>query len=83
MAEYQIIFTKKDLSDPYSPDELIIKVGSLPSRPDEEISAELQQSIQRAVEMRARIEFAAELSDIFDPNVTLKAMRIVDLRPKE
>lgn len=82
VAEYQVIFTKKDLADPYSPDELIIKVGSLPSRPDEEIAAELQRRIQKAVEMRAQIEFA-ELSEIFDPTVTLKAMRIVDLRPKE
>ena len=32
--------------------------------------------------MRSRIEFP-ELSEIFDPNESLKATRIVDLRPKE
>jgi hypothetical protein len=32
--------------------------------------------------MRAKIEFAG-LSEIFDPNESLKAMRIVDIRPKE
>ena len=82
VAEYQVVFTKKDLSDPYSSDELIIKVGRLESRPEEEIAAELRQRIQRAIEMRAKIEFV-ELSEIFDPDVSLKALRIVDLRPKE
>jgi phenylacetate-CoA ligase len=82
VAEYQVVFTKKDTEDPYSPDELVIRVGTLPDRSEEDIENELQQRIQRAVEMRARIEFA-ELSEIFDPDRSLKATRIVDLRPKE
>ncbi|MHB8896860.1 MAG: phenylacetate--CoA ligase family protein [Candidatus Geothermincolia bacterium] len=82
VAEYQIVLTKKDPSDPYSGDELIIKVGSLPTRPDAEIASELQKRLQVAVEMRAKIEFV-ELSEIFDPTVTLKALRIVDMRPTE
>jgi phenylacetate-coenzyme A ligase PaaK-like adenylate-forming protein len=82
VTEYQVVFTKKDLEDPYSPDELIIKVGRTGARSEEDIAAELQQRIQRAVEMRARIEFV-ELSEIFDPTVALKAMRILDLRPTE
>jgi len=82
VAEYQIVFTKKDPNDPYSPDELIVKVGNLPGRPQEDIAKELEQRIQKAVEMRAKIEFV-ELSEIYDPNASLKAMRIIDLRPKE
>jgi phenylacetate-coenzyme A ligase PaaK-like adenylate-forming protein len=82
VTEYQVVFTKKDPNDPYSPDELIIKVGRTGSRPEEEIASELEQRVQRAVEMRAKIEFV-ELSEIFDPTVALKAMRIVDLRPTE
>ncbi|MBU4240184.1 MAG: hypothetical protein KKE43_01630 [Actinobacteria bacterium] len=82
VTEYQVVFTKKDASDPYSSDELIIKVGRSGDRPEEDIASELQQRIQRAVEMRAKIEFV-EMSEIFDPNVALKATRIVDLRPKE
>ncbi|MBK5092648.1 MAG: phenylacetate--CoA ligase family protein [Actinobacteria bacterium] len=82
IAEYQVVFTKKDPSDPYSPDELVIRVGKLPDRSEKDIEEELQQRILRAVEMRARIEFA-ELSEIFDPDESLKAVRIVDLRPKE
>jgi phenylacetate-CoA ligase len=82
IAEYQVVFTKKDPSDPYSPDELVIRVGKLPDRSEKDIEEELQQRMRRAVEMRARIEYA-ELSEIFDPNESLKAVRIVDLRPKE
>ena len=82
VSEYQIVLTKKDPDDPYSADELIVKVGSLPSRPDAEIAEELQRRIQKAVEMRARIEFV-DPQEIFDPNQTLKALRLVDLRPKE
>ncbi len=82
VAEYQIVLTRKDPSDPYSGDELIIKVGALPSRPEAEIEAELQERMRRAVEMRATIEFVS-MSEIFDPTVTLKALRIVDMRPTE
>ncbi len=82
IAEYQVVFTKKDPADPYSSDELVIRVGKLPDRSKKDIEDELQQRIQRAVEMRARIEFV-ELSEIFDPNESLKATRVVDLRPKE
>lgn len=82
VAEYQIVMTKKDPSDPYSGDELIIKVGALPSRPEAEIESELVQRMQRAVEMRAKIEFVS-MSEIFDPTVTLKALRIIDMRPTE
>lgn len=82
VTEYQVVFTKKDPDDPYSPDDLIIKVGRSGARSEDDIAAELQQRIQRAVEMRAGIEFV-ELSEIFDPTVSLKAMRILDLRPTE
>jgi phenylacetate-CoA ligase len=82
VGEYQIVLTTKDPADPYSGDELIIKVGALPSRTHEEIEAELQERMRRAVEMSAKIAFV-ELSEIFDPAVTLKAMRIVDMRPTE
>jgi phenylacetate-coenzyme A ligase PaaK-like adenylate-forming protein len=82
VTEYQVVFTKKDPDDPYSPDDLIIKVGRTGARSEEDIAAELQQRIRRAVEMRAGIEFV-ELSEIFDPTVSLKAMRILDLRPTE
>lgn len=82
VTEYQVIFTKKDADDPYSPDDLIIKIGRTGERSETEIEEELMRRIQRAVEMRARIEFV-ELSEIFDPTVSLKALRIVDLRPSE
>lgn len=51
-------------------------------RYSKDIEDELQHRILGTVEMRARIEFA-ELSEIFDPNESPKATRLVDLRPKE
>ncbi len=82
VAEYQIVLTRKDPDDPYSGDELIIKVGALEDRPRGDIASELQKRLQVAVEMRAKVEFV-ELSEIFDPTVSLKALRILDLRPLE
>ena len=82
IAEYQVVFTKRDPADPYSPDELVIRVGKLPDRSEKDIEDELQQRLQSAVETRGRIEFA-ELSEIFDPDVSFKAARLVDLRPGE
>ena len=82
VTEYQVVFTKKDPDDPYSPDDLVIKVGRTGDRPEDDIAAELQKRVQRAVEMRAGIQFV-ELSEIFDPTVALKAVRILDLRPTE
>lgn len=82
VTEYLVVFTKKDLADPYSPDELVIRIGRAGERPEDDIAAELQQRVQRAVEMRAKIEFV-ELAEIFDPTVALKATRILDLRPTE
>jgi phenylacetate-CoA ligase len=82
VAEYQIVLTTKDPNDPYSGDELIIKVAAMPSRAEGEIEVELQERMRKAVEMTAKIDFV-EMSEIFDPTVTLKAMRIVDMRPTE
>ena len=82
IAEYQVVLTKRDPADPYSPDELVIRVGKLPDRSEKDIEDELQQRLQSAVETRGRIEFA-ELSEIFDPDVSFKATRLVDLRPGE
>ena len=81
VAEYQIIFTKKDLNDPYSLDELLIKVA-VSDRDKEEVARDIRDRILLSAEMTPKIEFN-EAKEIYDPSVTLKATRVVDLRPKE
>lgn len=81
VGEYQIIFTKKDLKDPFSPDELLLKIACLPTRKKEEIKDEIFNKVLNAMEMRPKIQFV-ELSEIFDISSSLKAVRIIDIRPK-
>lgn len=81
VTEYQIIFTKEDLDDPYSMDKLQIKVGH-PDRDEKEVEKEVIEAARKAVEMRPEVVFVPQ-SDIFDPISTLKATRVLDMRPKE
>jgi phenylacetate-coenzyme A ligase PaaK-like adenylate-forming protein len=79
IEEYQIVFTKENEADPYSPDQLIVRVAAPPDE-QERIGAQLAARVAEAAEMRPAIEYAA-MSDIFDPNKTLKSTRVVDKRP--
>lgn len=81
IEEYQIVFTKEQRDDPYSPDQLLVRVAARPEQ-HERVRAELVTKVAEAAEMRPLIEFAG-MSDIFDPTKTLKSTRVVDMRPKE
>jgi phenylacetate-coenzyme A ligase PaaK-like adenylate-forming protein len=81
IEEYQIIFTKEQQDDPYSPDRLLVRVAA-PHREKERISIQLFTKVVEAAEMRPAIDFV-EMSEIFDPTKALKSTRIVDLRPVE
>jgi len=82
IEEYQIVFTKEQPNDPYSADQLLLRVAA---RPDDQqaIRTQLVARVTEAAEMRPMIEFVASMSDIFDPTKTLKSTRVVDLRPAE
>ncbi|MDQ2904822.1 MAG: AMP-binding protein [Ktedonobacteraceae bacterium] len=82
IEEYQIVFTKEQPNDPYSADQLLLRVAA---RPDDQqaIKTQLVARVTEAAEMRPIIEFVANMSDIFDPTKTLKSTRVVDLRPAE
>jgi phenylacetate-coenzyme A ligase PaaK-like adenylate-forming protein len=80
VKEYQIVFTKKDPEDPYSLDELMVKVAPDESFDREKIENEIQTKLVTAVEMRAKVEFV-EMEEIYDPTVALKAYRVIDMRP--
>lgn len=80
IEEYQIIFTKENEADPYSADKLVVRVAAPPDE-HERIRAQLTTKVAEAAEMRPIIEYVS-MSDIFDPNKTLKSTRVVDKRPQ-
>ena len=81
IEEYQIVFTKERIDDPYSADTLIVRVASQPDE-QERIRTQLTAKVAEAAEMRPEIAFTG-MSDIFDPAKTLKSTRIMDMRPVE
>jgi len=81
IEEYQIVFTKEQLDDPYSGDKLLLRVASQANE-QERIRTQLITKVAEAAEMRPSIEFVG-MSDIFDPAKTLKSTRVVDVRPVE
>ena len=82
IEEYQIIFTKEQKDDPYSADQLLVRVAT-PLAEQERVRSQLAAKVVEAAEMRPLIEFVNNMSDIFDPTKTLKSTRVVDLRPTE
>jgi phenylacetate-CoA ligase len=81
IEEYQIVFTKEQQDDPYSPDRLLVRVAA-PHHEKKRISIQLFTKVVEAAEMRPVIDFV-EMSEIFDPTKALKSTRVVDLRPVE
>ncbi|MCD6571302.1 MAG: AMP-binding protein [Deltaproteobacteria bacterium] len=82
VLEYQFIVTKERKDDPYSMDLLKLKVGVEKDMDRKKLEATLTDKVQRAVELRPKIEFVEDLSEIYDP-ANLKATRIIDERPTE
>ena len=83
VIEYQFIVTKENVDDPYSMDLLKLKVGVEKGVDREKMGAILVDKVQRAVELRPKIEFVDDLLDIFNPEETLKPTRVIDKRPTE
>jgi len=82
VIEYQFVVTKEKKDDPYSMDLLKLRIGTETGADREKIEAYLVDRVQRAVELRPKVEFVEDLSEIYDP-ANLKATRVIDVRPKE
>lgn len=82
IQEYQVVFTKEQEGNPLSPDMLLVRVA-VESGEQERVKAALMTLVAEAVQMPASVEFVDSMSDIFDPNQTLKPNRVLDLRPGE
>jgi phenylacetate-CoA ligase len=79
VIEYQVVFSKVDLGDPFSEDALRIRVATL-SRDLEGVEKDIIHRTKASVEMTPKVEFC-EPSELFDPTEQFKALRVVDERP--
>ncbi len=76
--EFQVVLTKQDLQDPFSMDEMVVRVAS--ERTDRDaLTSSLVNAAQRAVGVRPRIEFVAA-NAIYDPGRDAKSTRLIDER---
>lgn len=70
------------IEDPYSLDEVVIKIAHEESFDKAELEQAIQTKLITTVEMRPKAEFVP-MQEIYDPMAALKAYRVVDLRPKD
>lgn len=76
--EYQVVLARVDAADPFSMDEMIVRVAS-PRTDREALTQAVIDAAQGAVRVRPRVEIAAA-ADIYDPARDTKATRLVDRR---
>jgi hypothetical protein len=73
-----VVLTRQDLNDPFSMDEMIVRVAS-PRTDRDDLTSAVTDAAQRAAKIRPQVEFATA-SDIYDPAKEAKASRLVDRR---
>ncbi len=76
--ELQVVVKRSDPNDPFSMDEMVVRVATHRSDRDA-LAQSLAARTQEAVRVRPRVEFA-EARDIYDPGMQTKAARFVDKR---
>lgn len=77
--EYQIVIRPKLAADPMSGDELLIRVAERPLEGGACRHDALREQIERHVHLSVAVESASR-DDIFDPTISAKPRRVVDLR---
>jgi phenylacetate-CoA ligase len=78
VQEFQVLLRRKDPADPYSMDELVVRLACT-SGDREALSELVVARAQEAVRVRPRVEFADPM-DIYDPSTQTKAVRFLDER---
>lgn len=78
VEEFQVVIRREDDADPYSMDEMVVRVACDPAMRDA-IAEELAIRAVAAVQVRPRIEYV-EAAQIYDPGRQTKAARFVDRR---
>jgi phenylacetate-CoA ligase len=79
LDEYQIVIRPQDPADPFSLDEMVIRIAVSAAEHDQAASVIATKTLQ-LTNVRPLIE-PAERNEIFDPHHAPKPRRIVDLRP--
>lgn len=78
LEEYQVVVTRQDPDDPFSPDELVLRYAPQSGAGDH-LAHDLPALVTRLTNLRPRLELARR-DDIFDPTTMAKPPRIVDRR---
>ena len=76
--ELQVVIKRVDANDPFSMDEMLVRVAARCADRDALADA-IAARAQEAVHVRPRVEFA-EARDIYDPGKQTKATRFIDRR---
>ncbi|MFN0303560.1 MAG: phenylacetate--CoA ligase family protein [Burkholderiales bacterium] len=77
MQEVQVIIRREKTDDPFSPDEMLVRVAV--DGDHDAIQSQVIACAQAAVQVRPRVEFAVA-SDLYDPARDTKAVRFKDER---
>lgn len=76
--EFQVVVRREDPSDPFSMDELVVRVAAR-GGDRQALASVIAARTQEAVRVRPRVEFATA-TDIYDPATQTKAVRFADER---
>lgn len=79
LGEFQVVIQKSDPADPFSMDELLLRLAAADGA-REEVGAACAQRTLAATQVRPRLEFVRR-EEIYDPTSSAKLQRIVDRRP--
>lgn len=79
LDEYQIVVTSQDPADPFSMDELVVKLAPAAGQ-SEQIGQQVLEDVRRLTNIRPTLEFV-ERDAIYDPTAGAKPKRIADIRP--
>ena len=78
VEEYQVVVQAQDASDPFSMDELVIRLAPAAGSPDG-FADRMIADVQRLTNLRPRIDIVPR-DEIYDPTMATKPRRIVDKR---
>lgn len=80
LEEFQVIIQKSDPGDPFSMDELLLRLAASDGASPDEVGAACAGRTLAATQVRPRLEFVRR-DDIHDPTDSAKFHRIIDRRP--
>ncbi|MBI2088121.1 MAG: hypothetical protein HYT78_05170, partial [Deltaproteobacteria bacterium] len=78
IEEYQIVLKRANEGDSFSPEKMVLCVASQ-TEDTESLKRFLEREVKRAVDITPEIEIVPKEA-IFDPDRSMKAVRLIDLR---